>query len=200
MKDGFHTLLILAAVTQLDISPFSKRENQDSKKLSNLPYFMPRRKNKAGIQTQDGHGPKPEWGPPFWVSTLFTIKYYECFFLCLEILYLWNPNVRNTSLCSHWLIAFLKLEYHCFPTLYYFLLHSEVTSHVHMRPLLGPFSHPALRHHGAQSWASCAVQQLPLASCLTHVVDIYPSALLTCPSPLPHCVHTPMLHARLFQG
>lgn len=41
--------------------------------------------------------------------TLFTIKYYECFFFAFEILYLWNPNVRNTSLCSHWLIAFLKI-------------------------------------------------------------------------------------------
>lgn len=98
-----------------------------------------------------------------------------------------------------WLL--LKLEYHCFPTLYYFLLYSEVTqlcTHVpsllDLSPIL-PLSVITERRAGAS-----AVQQLPSASC-SDMVDIYPSALLTCPPlPFPLRPHVHALCPRLFQG
>ena len=77
--------------------------------------------------------------------------------------------------------------------------HHEI-SHVytHTSPPSGaslpPSSSRPLGHHGAWSWAPCAVQQLPLA--ISHVVGFICQcySLSSCPPLLPQ-VHKPILHS-----
>ena len=89
--------------------------------------------------------------------------------------------------------AFVLLEYDCF-IMFVFVLYNEVNQlYVYIYPLpleppshLPPASHP-LGYHRALSWASCAVQQLPISYLFYMAVHICQCWFPSLPHPLlPH--------------
>ena len=111
----------------------------------------------------------------FFLVYLFLLKY--TWFTVLLIPIIWQRN--SVIICIYpFLIFFSIMVYHriyfylednCFTVLCYFLLYNSVNQgqvYIYSLPLEPP-SHsppsprPPLGHHRAQSWAPCALQQLP---------------------------------------